>query len=103
MLLGALLIAGGVGVALVVAVGMLFFELIINVFTIVFTQDLRWYGPSLFDADPGLRNWVIAATAGGSLLLVAGAVWRYAVESPRLPPPVPPPGRLSPPAGPPPA
>jgi hypothetical protein len=91
MLLGALLIAGGIGVALVMAVAMLFFELIVNVFTVFFTQELRWYGPSLFDSDPGLRNWVIAATAGGSVLLVAGGIWRYVVESPRPLPPAGPP------------
>jgi hypothetical protein len=92
MLLGAVLIAGGLVVGLVMAVAMLFFELIVNVFLVIFVQDFRWYGPSLFDMDPGLRNWLIAATAGGSVLLVAGAVWRYVVESPRPSPPGPPAG-----------
>ena len=80
MVLGALLIAGGLGVAAVMVVAMLFFELLVNVFLVAFTQDLRWYGPGLLDVDPGLRNGVVAATAAGSVLLVAGAVRRYGAE-----------------------
>jgi hypothetical protein len=94
MIFGAVLIAGGVGVAAVMVVGMLFFELLINMFAVVFTKDLRWYGPSLLDSDPGIRNGVLAATALGSILLVAGAVRRYGAETPPLPsgPPLPPAG-----------
>ena len=92
MLLGVLLLAGALGLALAIVVAVLFFVLIVNVFTLPFTQELRWYGPDLFDWDPGLRNGVIAATVAGSVLLVAGAVRRYGAESPPPLPPLPPPG-----------
>ena len=99
MLLGGLLIAGTLMVAMAVVVGILFFVLIVNVFTVPFTGELRWYGPDLFDmVDPGLRNGMLAASAVGSVLLVVGGVRRYGAESP--PPLPPPPG---PPAWPPPA
>jgi hypothetical protein len=100
MLIGVLLIAGGLGVALVMIVAILFLVLIVNVFALPFTQELRWYGPDLFDWDPGLRNGVIAATAAGSVLLVAGAVRRYGAESPPPLPPLPPSPVIPPPAPP---
>ena len=99
MLLGGLLIAGSFVVALAMMVAVLFFVLIVNLFTIPFTGELRWYGPDLFDVDPGLRNAIVAASAIGSVLLVVGGVRRYGAESP---PPLPPPGP-PPPAWPPPA
>ena len=85
MLLGGLLIAGGLGVAMAVLLVLLVMQLFVNIFTVPFTQELRWYGPGPLDADPGLRNGVLVATTLGSLLLVLGAVRRYAAES--APPP----------------
>ena len=90
MLVGALLIVGGLGVAMAVVVALLLVQLFVNMFTVVFTQDLRWYGPGIFDADRGLWNWVLVATSAGSVLLVVGAIRRYGVESARRP--APPPG-----------
>ena len=87
MLVGGLLIAGGLGVAMAVVLVLLVMQLFVNIFTLPFTQELRWYGPGVLDADPGLRNGVLAATTVGSVLLVIGAVRRYWAESP---PPAPP-------------
>ena len=81
MLGGGLLIAGGLGVAVAFMLVLLVVQLFFNIFTVPFTQELRWYGPGLLDWDPGFRNGVLAATTVGSLLLVAGAVRRYAFES----------------------
>jgi hypothetical protein len=94
MLLGVVLLAGALGAALVALVAILFIVLIINVFALPFTQELRWYGPDLLDWSPGLRNFVIVATVAGSVFLVVGAVRRYGAESPPPllpPPPAPPP------------
>ncbi|HVW33031.1 MAG TPA: hypothetical protein VHL53_10870, partial [Acidimicrobiia bacterium] len=85
MLVGALLIVAGFGAAMAMVVALLFFELIVNVFAAAFTQDLRWYGPALFDWGPGFTHLVLGLTAAGSALLVAGALWRYRLESPAPP------------------
>lgn len=89
MLVGGLLIAGGLGVAMAFMMVLLVMQLFVNIFTVPFTQELRWYGPGLLDWEPGLRNAVLASTTAGSVLLVVGAVRRYAVESPPLSPPGP--------------
>jgi hypothetical protein len=81
MLVGGLLIAGGLGVAMAILLVLLIMQLFVNIFTVPFTQELRWYGPGPLDADPGLRNGVLAATTVGSVLLVVGAVRRYVFES----------------------
>lgn len=81
MLVGGLLIAGGFGVAMAIVLSLLLVQLFVNLFTVPFTQELRFYGPGLFDWDPGLRNGVLAATTAGSVLLVVGAIRRYAAES----------------------
>ena len=81
MLVGALLIAGGLGLAMAIVLTLLIVQLFVNIFTVPFTQELRWYGPGPLDADPGLRNGVLAATTVGSVLLVVGAIRRYAAES----------------------
>ena len=87
MLVGALLIVGGLGVAMAVVLVLLIMQLFVNMFTLPFTQELRWYGPGLLDADPGLRNAVLVATSAGSVLLVVGAIRRYVAESaPPMPP-----------------
>ncbi len=87
MLVGGLLIAGGLGLAAAVVLVLLVMQLFVNIFTIPFTQELRWYGPGLLDWEPGLRNAVLAATTAGSVLLVVGAVRRYGAESARPAPP----------------
>jgi hypothetical protein len=81
MLVGGLLIAGGLGMAMAVLLVLLIMQLFVNIFTVPFTQELRWYGPGPLDADPGLRNGVLVATTVGSVLLVVGAVRRYVFES----------------------
>jgi hypothetical protein len=81
MLVGGLLIMAGFGIAMAVVLALLLVQLFVNMFTVPFTQELRWYGPGILDADPGLRNWVLVATSAGSVLLVLGAVRRYAFES----------------------
>jgi hypothetical protein len=81
MLAGGLLIAGGLGVAMAVLLVLLIMQLFVNIFTLPFTQELRWYGPGPLDADPGLRNGVLVATTVGSVLLVVGAIRRYVFES----------------------
>jgi hypothetical protein len=90
MLVGALLIAGGLGVAMAVVLVLLVMQLFVNIFTLPFTQELRWYGPGPLDADPGLRNGVLVAMTVGSVLLVVGAIRRYVAESPPPAPPLPP-------------
>ncbi|HKY76295.1 MAG TPA: hypothetical protein VJS45_09155 [Acidimicrobiia bacterium] len=87
MLVGALLIVGGLGLAMAVLLVLLVMQLFVNIFTVPFTQELRWYGPGPLDADPGLRNAVLTATTVGSVLLVLGGIRRYVTESA---PPVPP-------------
>ena len=81
MLVGTLLIAGGLGVAMAIVLVLLIMQLFVNLFTVPFTQELRSYGPGPVDADPGLRNGVLVATTVGSVLLVVGAVRRYVAES----------------------
>ena len=81
MLAGTLLIAGGLGVAMAVVLVLLVMQLFVNIVTLPFTQELRWYGPGPLDADPGLRSAVLVATSAGSVLLVLGAVRRYVAES----------------------
>ena len=81
MLVGGVLIAGGLGVAVAFVLVLLVMQLFVNIFTVPFTQELRWYGPGLLDWDPGFRNGVLAATTAGSVLLVIGAIRRYALES----------------------
>jgi len=81
MLVGGILIAGGLGVAVAFVLVLLVMQLFVNIFTVPFTQELRWYGPGLLDWDPGFRNGVLAATTAGSVLLVIGAIRRYALES----------------------
>jgi len=83
MLVGGLLIGAGLGLALAFGLVLLVVQLFANVFTVPFTQELRWYGPGLLDWDPGFRNLVLAATTAGSVLLVIGAVRRYAAEPSR--------------------
>jgi hypothetical protein len=87
MLVGVLLIAGGLGVAMAVVLVLLIMQLFVNIFTAPFTQELRWYGPGPLDADPGLRSAMLVATSVGSVLLVVGAIRRYVTESA---PPAPP-------------
>jgi hypothetical protein len=77
LLLGALTLAGTFGVVAAVVLVLLIMQLFVNVFTVPFTQELRWYGPGLFDWEPGLRNGLVAASVVGSVLLVAGGVRRY--------------------------
>ena len=81
MLVGALLIVAGLGLALAVTMVLLVMQLFINIFTIPFTEELRWYGPGPLDADPDLRTAVLTATSVGSVLLVLGAIRRYTFES----------------------
>jgi hypothetical protein len=77
MLVGTLLIAAGLGVAVAFMLVLLIMQLFVNIFTVAFTQELRWYGPGLLDWDPGLRNSVLAATVAGSAILVVGGFRRY--------------------------
>ena len=77
MLVGILLIAAGLGVAMAIMMVLLIMQLFVNIFTVPFTQELRWYGPGLLDWEPDLRNGVLAATVAGSVLLVAGGFRRY--------------------------
>ena len=87
MLVGSLLIVAGLGVATAVVLVLLVMQLFVNMFTVPFTQELRWYGPGPLDADPGLRDAVLVATSTGSVLLVLGAIRRYTFESgPPAPP-----------------
>jgi hypothetical protein len=81
MLIGALLIIAGLGLALAVTMVLLVMQLFVNMVTLPFTQELRWYGPGPLDADPDLRAAVLTATSVGSVLLVVGAIRRYAFES----------------------
>ena len=83
MLVGALLIVAGLGVAMALVLSLLLVQLFVTMFTVAFTQELRWYGPGILDADPGLVRAVLTATTVGSLLLVLGGVRRYAAESSR--------------------
>jgi hypothetical protein len=85
MLVGALLIVAGLGLAMAVTLVLLVMQLFVNIVTVPFTQEFRWYGPGPLDADPGLRNAVLTATSAGSVLLVLGAIRRYTFES--APPP----------------
>jgi len=80
MLVGGLCIAGGLGVAMAFVMVLLVMQLFVDIFTVPFTQELRWYGPGLFDWDPGFRSFVLTATTAGSVLLVIGALRRYSVE-----------------------
>ena len=81
MLVGGLLIAGGFVVAMSIVLALLLVQLFVNMFAVAFTQELRWYGPGILDADPGLRNAILVATSAGSVLLVLGAIRRYVAES----------------------
>ena len=81
MLVGGLLIAGGFIVAMSIVLALLLVQLFVNMFAVAFTQELRWYGPGLLDADPGLWRGILAATSGGSVLLIIGAIRRSIAES----------------------
>ncbi len=74
-----LTLAGTFGLLVAVVLVLLVVQLFANVFTVAFTQELRWYGPGLFDWEPGLRNGLVAGSVVGSVLLVAGGVRRYRV------------------------
>lgn len=77
-------------VALAIAAGILGFNLLVNLFWIIITQELRYYGPSLDDLDAG-RDIVLAAAVGW-VFLVAGAVVRSATHCHRRHRPSPGPG-----------
>ena len=77
MLLGALVLAATLGVAVAIMLVLLIMQLFVNIITVAFTQELRWYGPGLFDWEPELRNGLVAGSVTGSVLLVAGGFRRY--------------------------
>jgi hypothetical protein len=81
MLAGGVLIAAGFGLAMAITLTLLVVQLFVNMFAVIFTQELKWYGPGPLDADPGFRNLLLALTTSGSVLLVIGGVRRYGAES----------------------
>ena len=69
---GSLLLATAVALSLVLIQTAFVIELFANIFSVPFTQELRWYGPSLGEMAPGLwRAIAICAVAGAVMVALS--------------------------------
>lgn len=74
-IVGSGLLTVALAIALGVVGGLLFWQLLANVFLCVFVQDIRWYGPGVWEAADDLWLWVLWLGLGGAVLTgIAGAM-----------------------------
>jgi hypothetical protein len=73
-IVGSGLITVALAMSMGVILGLLFWQMLANVVMVVFVQELRWYGPGIFEAADGdLWQWVFGLGLGGTVLVgIAG-------------------------------
>lgn len=83
--MGSGLLTVALAITMGVVGGLLFWQLLANVFMCVFVQDFRWYGPGIWEAADDLWQWVLWLGLGGALLsgIAAAMLARTGTPFPR--------------------
>ncbi|MGQ0846351.1 MAG: hypothetical protein ACT4QF_19680 [Sporichthyaceae bacterium] len=71
--LGSGLITVALAIPMALVLALLFWQLTANVVMVAFVQEMRWYGPGVFETGGDLWWWVLGLGAAGGALLAWGA------------------------------